>query len=106
MTILTVEPGKPFEWRRGLRLQATEDTQLILPGALWVKGEALGSVIEVSDDEARVTINQADDGIVRRIHVFLRTGEHATLHHNSEAIAIGQGEKQITLNVLEAGNAA
>ena len=106
METLTVESGKPFEWRRGLRLQATEETQLILPGALWVQGQALGSIVEVSDDGARVAIDQSNDGSITRIRVFLKPGQCVTLHRNSEAVAIAKNSKQIALQVLQSGNAA
>jgi len=106
MATLTVVAGKPFEWRRGVRLQAVSETQLVLPGGLWVQGQALATVIEVSDDDARIAVDQAGDGSVRKIHVFLKPGQHVILHRNSEAIALAKEAREIQLNVLQDTNAA
>ena len=106
MATLTLTVGKPFEWRRGLCLQAIDGVQLVLPGALWVQGKALRNVIEISDDEVRMAFDQANDGKVRKIHIFLKSGQHVTLHRNSEAIAVAEGREEVRMSVLEGPNAA
>lgn len=100
MDKFTVESGRPFQWRRGLRLQATEETQFILPGALWVDGEAIRTVIDVSDDNVRLAIDQSDDGRVKSFHIYLEPGQYITLHRSSEAIAIALEKKEVELKVF------
>jgi hypothetical protein len=85
---VTIKNGQMFAWRRGIRLQAIEDSEIILPGEIFREGEELGSVIE-ADDDADIGFHQRPDGSFDRIILRLKAGHTATLHRGSQALLGG-----------------
>ena len=101
---LAVAPGKPFEWRRGLKLQATENIHLIFPAGILIKDKPFSAVIEASSDDTRIAIGEQQDGSFGKVHVFLKAGQNVTLHRNTEAIVAAEDGRARTFLVLARGN--
>ena len=96
--------GQVFQWRRGVRLKASEDTQLALPGELLREGEQIGSIIAV-DDDAEIGFRQRDDGSFEAIILRLRAGHTVELHRSSDALLIADDDRERVFYV-ESHNAA
>jgi len=102
--LVTMRRGQVFQWRRGLRLRATEDTQLALPGELVRDREQIGSIIEV-DDDAEIGFRQRDDGSFEAIILRLRAGHAVALHRSSDVLLIADDDRERVFHV-EPHNAA
>jgi hypothetical protein len=89
-----VKSGQLFAWRRGIRLEAIEDSEIILPGEIFREGEELGSVIE-ADDDADIGFHQRPDGSFDRIILRLKAGHKATLHRGSQAFLGGDVTERV-----------
>jgi len=63
MKLLLVEPNVVFEWRNGVRLRARSRTQVLLPGGILRDGEEIGSLLEISNDEACISFKEVLRGI-------------------------------------------
>ena len=85
---VTIKGGQMFAWRQGIRLQAIEDSEIILPGEIVRDGEQIGSIIE-ADDEADIGFQPRPDGTFERIILRLKAGHTATLHRGSQALLAG-----------------
>ena len=101
---ITMRRGQIFQWRSGLRLRATEDTQLALPGELVRQQEQIGSIVEV-DDDAQIGFRQRADGSLEAIILQLRAGQRALLHRSSDALLIADDDRERIFHV-ESHNAA
>jgi len=95
---VTMRRGQVFQWRRGLRLRATEDTQLALPGGLVREPEQIGSIIEV-DDDAQIGFRQRADGSFEAIILQLRAGHRVLLHRSSDALLIANDDRERIFHV-------
>ena len=96
---ITMRRGQVFQWRRGVRLQASEDTQIALPGELLREGEQIGSIIDVSDD-AEIGFRQRTDESFEAIILRLRAGHTAELHRGSDALLIADDDRERVFYVL------
>jgi hypothetical protein len=101
---VTMRRGQVFQWRRGFRLRATEDTQLALPGELVREQEQIGSIVEV-DDDAQIGFRQRADGSFDAIILQLRAGRRVLLHRASDALLIADDDRERVFYV-ESQNAA
>lgn len=93
-------PGQPFAWRRGLRLEATEETHLAVPGELVRQNEQLGSIVEISDNDAEVRFQQREGGGIEAIHLFLKPGQSVVLHRASEVFVVADDSRKRVFYVL------
>ena len=98
---VTIKGGEMFAWRRGIRLQAIEDSEIIFPSEIFREGEELGSVIE-ADDDADIGFHQRPDGSFDRIILRLKAGHTATLHRGSQTLLGGEVAERV-FYVLSAG---
>ena len=101
---VTMRRDQVFQWRRGVRLQANEDTQIALPGELLREGEEIGSIISVSD-EAEIGFRPREDGSFEAIILRLRAGHTVELHRSSDALLIADDDRERVFYV-ESHNAA
>ena len=101
---VTLRRGQVFRWRRGLRLRATEETQLALPGELVREQEQIGSIVEV-DDDAQIGFRQRPDGNFEAIILQLRAGHRVLLHRSCDALLIADYDRERVFHV-ESYNAA
>jgi hypothetical protein len=90
---VSMRRGQIFRWRRGLKLQASEDTQLALPGELVRDEEQIGSIIEV-DDDAEIGFRQRPDGSFEAIILSLRAGHAVALHRSSDAVLLAEDDRE------------
>jgi hypothetical protein len=88
-----------FQWRRGLRLQASEDTQLALPGELVRDAEQIGSIVEVDDDD-EIGFPQRADGSFESIILRLRAGHAVLLHRSSDVMLLADDDRERVFYVL------
>lgn len=102
---VSMRRGQIFQWRRGLKLQASEDTQLALPGELMREDEKIGSIIEV-DDDAEIGFRQRPDGSFEAIILRLRTGHSVELHRSSDAVLLADDDRERIFYVLSDGGTA
>ena len=96
---ITMRRGQVFQWGRGVRLQASEDTQIALPGELVREGEQIGSIIDVSDD-AEIGFRQRPDESFEAIILRLRAGHTVELHRGSDALLIADDDRERVFYVL------
>ncbi len=94
---LSVECGAPFKWPRGLSLSAPIRVRIVLPGTLVKEGETIGSIIELSDDDAHIGFQEAKDGSdgFACIVLELEQGASVRLHRASEAVVFSDSEGPI-----------
>jgi hypothetical protein len=92
--------GQVFQWRCGLRLQASEDTELALPGELVRDGEQVGSIIDI-DDDAEIGFRQLPDGSFEAIILRLRTGQEVELHRSSHALLLADDDRERIFYVVD-----
>jgi hypothetical protein len=91
---VTIKSGQLFAWRRGIRFQAIEDSEIIFPGEIFREGEEIGSVIE-ADDDADIGFHQRSDGSFDKIILRLKAGQTATLHRGSQALLGGDVTERV-----------
>ena len=96
---VTMRAGQIFQWHRGLRLQAAEDTRLALPGELIRNDEQIGSIIEV-DHDADVGFQKRSDGTVEAIHMRLHAGHTVTLHRSSDVLLVARDREERVFYIL------
>jgi hypothetical protein len=99
---MAIRSGTPFEWKRGLRLQATEEVHLIFPAGILIEGQPFKSVIEISNDDARIAVGEKD-GKLGKVHVFLKAGDNVILRRNTEALFASEVQKETSFVVLAGG---
>jgi hypothetical protein len=84
---ITIECGKTFAWRRGLSLEATEDSAFLFPGAIVQDGETIGGIIEASDDDMQIGFEPNPNGPgFQTITIVMKYGQSVTLHRSSEVM--------------------
>jgi len=103
---VTMRAGETFQWRRGLRLQAVEDSQLAFPGGLVRDGERFGSIVEVDDDDAEMGFKQRPDGSFEVIYLRIRAGCTVALHRPSDVLLVAPDGQQRVFYVLSDTNDA
>ena len=82
---ITISAGDIFRWRKGLRLQAIERSAFLIPGALFRKGEKIGTTMELSDDEAEIVFLDKPTGdSFPNMAVILKPGHSMRLNRNCE----------------------
>ena len=91
---VTIKGGQMFAWRSGIRFQAIEDSEIILPGEIVRVDEQIGSIIE-ADDEAEIGFHKRPDGSFDRIILRLKAGHTATLHRGSQALLGGDVTERV-----------
>ena len=93
---ITIAAGEIFRWRKGLRLQAVEQSSFLIPGALFRKGEKMGEMLELSDDEADIIfLDKPTKDAFPNIAVILKPGKTMRLNRNCEVKHIHlQGEEK------------
>lgn len=96
---VSIRRGQVFQWRRGLRLQASEDSQFAFPGELVRGEEQIGSIIEV-DADAEIGFRQRADGSFEAIILRLRAGHAVTLHRSSDILLIADDDRERVFYVL------
>ena len=95
--IRRIPTNKSFTWNRGLCLRATSTCSIVLPGNVVLDNEAIGAILETSDDDARIGFQEAADGsgAFERIVVQLQSGMSLRLHRASEALVIQENDPAI-----------
>lgn len=80
------EPGVPFKWPKGLRLQACARVTVLLPAELLVPGQAISAVIEAPDD-SQVSFDPSADGQgFTAVRIVLPADRSMLLHRSSMAM--------------------
>jgi hypothetical protein len=89
-----VKVNTPFAWRRGLQLRALKRSTIVLPGNLVGENEAIGAIIQTSDDGAQVGFEEPTDSreVFGRIFLVLEQGMTLQLNRACEAIVLQEGE--------------
>ncbi len=96
------EPGVPFKWPKGLRLQACGRVTVLLPAELIAPDQTIYSVIEAPDD-ARVSFDPSTDGQgVTAIRIVLEADSSMLLHRSSMAMVAPEDPGPVRFVVLSA----
>jgi len=83
--IITIQPGEIYRWKSGLCLKALQNSSFVIPGALFRKGESLGSVLELSDDETEIVMLEEESRHrYPDMAVILKPGTSMRLNRNCE----------------------
>jgi len=90
-----------FSWHRGVRLEASEDSELIFPGEILRDEEQIGSIIEV-DDDAEIGFRQRPDKSFDLIILRLKAGHTVTLHRGADVLLGGSDAEERVFYVLSA----
>lgn len=93
---ITIAIGEIFRWRKGLCLQAVEQSSFLIPGVLFRKGEKVGEILELSDDEADIVfLDKPTKDVYPNMAVVLKPGKTMRLNRNCEVKHIHlQGEEK------------
>ena len=89
-------------WESGLKLQATVNAKLFLPGGLIGSGGSLGSIIELSRDDIEVGFKESESrpGTYASIIIYLKPGDAVKLNKATE-FAVDSDVGEVVFNVLE-----
>lgn len=82
----SVVPNQRFDWLGGVRLYATEPSELVFPGELIERGEIIGTVIDPSPGNVQVAFTQNKEKTAfTEIRIRLESGQSVKLSRSSEA---------------------
>ena len=100
MQTITVKPNETFVWPKGLRLLPSEKVTIVLPGALVLKGEQIGAIIEVSDDaEIGFQESQSTKELFRHIILKVAKGDGIRINRPTQAMVVCESEQLIAFQV-------
>jgi hypothetical protein len=97
---IQVESNKVFAWPKELRLVASEQVTILLPGALVPPGAQIGSVIDVPDD-AEIGFKESENPDEHFIHIILRLkkGQSVGVARSTQAMVLTESVKTIIFEV-------
>jgi hypothetical protein len=82
---ITISADEIFRWRKGTCLRATEQSSFIIPGAIFRKGEKIGDILELSDDDTDVVLlDKPKQDTFPNMAVILKPGSTMRLNRNCE----------------------
>lgn len=98
---ISVVANKPFHWSRGTQLRARISTVIAVPAEILIEGEALGSIIELSNDDTRIAFQEAakSGGGFAMILIELQSGTSLKLNRSTEAVALGSASEEVVFDV-------
>ena len=86
-TTVYIEPNKVFSWKVGACLVSKQPVQIVFPGSLIRNDEAVGSIIDVSDDNARIAFVESQDGAsFVEIDLYIQANTAVRLHRGTQAV--------------------
>jgi hypothetical protein len=87
MNLLKVAPNKVFRWERDWCLRARSRSIIVFPAAVMKEGEALGSIIEIKNDNTPVAFEGGGEGLKTGFIVIdLKLGDSVKLHRSCECL--------------------
>jgi hypothetical protein len=85
----SVTPGETFPWLKGTRIEATELTDFVLPGALIGSDEPIGSIIKASSDDIQIGFDEdPQTHEIVTIRIRLLAGQAITLDRSAQGILV------------------
>ncbi|MEO0250257.1 MAG: hypothetical protein ABIN58_12190 [candidate division WOR-3 bacterium] len=93
--------GVAFKWPKNIRLQATEDVTIMLPGAILISGQPIDGVIDAPDD-VQIGFEKNTDGKgFKSVMIALKAGQALAIRRSSMAIAYSSGRGTIIFKVMQ-----
>lgn len=102
MSRLNIRPNSVFEWNEGRCLKALSRTMIVLPAGIISEGEPLKNVLELSNDETPIAVQESKSGNGYDFMIVdLQSGDSMKLKRSTEVIFRSNQSSSIVFEVEE-----
>ena len=101
-TTISVVANKPFQWSRGTQLRARNSTVIAIPAGILTEGEALGSIIQLSNNDTQIAFQEAakSGAGFAAILIELQSGASLKLNLSKEDVALGSDSEEVLFDAM------